>query len=722
MRPTSCCRRGLSAAFLALAIAAVVPAAAGADSNATAPGAPGAKAFWTPADKQGFGTSMTTQSKLWHTLQGGELTEVYYPDLSTPALRDLQLIVTDGRTFTDRETDATNQHVELVDRHSLNYRQVNTAKSGRYRIVKTYVTDPARNALLVDVRFQSLTGRPYQVYAYVDPSLSNDGSDDSGTTSHGVLLTQDAAAGSALVAAPSFGRTSTGYLDASDGWIDLRDDHRMDWQYRSSPNGNVAQMAQTKLDGRRHQHLQLALGFGATSSAALTTARTSLKRGFWRVAGAYAEGWHRYLGSLKREPNSAKPYGSEYDVSLMTLAAHEDKTYRGAFIASPTMPWAWGTGFEFPKSGVYHAVWSRDLYQIVTGMMAAGDRGAAERALTFVFDKQQRPDGSVRQNTFVDGTPHWDGTQQDEVAFPIVLAWQLHRDDAQTYAQHIKPAADWLVKTGPKTDMDRWENQDGWSPGTIASEIAGLICAADLARKAGDEASAATYEATADEWQKSVESWTATTNGPYSDKPYYLRLTKDANPDDGSTYSVGDSGPVAADERTLVDPSFLELVRLGVKRPDDPTVLNSIAVVDQRIAVDTPNGRFWHRFDFDGYGEQLNGDPWNAFDPGTRATRGRAWPIFAGERGEYNLAAGGTANAQLAAMAGAANEGGMIPEQVWDDQPPSGSPGFPPGEGTLSATPLAWSHAQFVRLAWSIEAGHPVEQPSVVACRYVRSC
>ncbi len=300
MRPTSCCRRGLSAAFVALALAAVAPAAASAAPSSTAPGAPGAKAFWTPADKQGFGTSMTTQSKVWHTLQGGELTEVYYPDLSTPALRDLQLIVTDGKTFTDRETDATNQHVELIDKHSLTYRQVNTAKSGRYRIVKTYVTDPSRNALLVDVRFQSLTGRPYQVYAYVDPSLSNDGSDDSGTTSHGALLTQDATAGSALVAEPSFGRTSTGYLDASDGWVDLRDDHRMDWQYRSSPKGNMVQTAQTKLDGRRHQHLQLALGFGPTSAAALGTARASMQRGFGRVAGAYADSWHRYLGSLKR--------------------------------------------------------------------------------------------------------------------------------------------------------------------------------------------------------------------------------------------------------------------------------------------------------------------------------------------------------------------------------------------------------------------------------------
>src|SRR6266498_570202 len=249
MRPLPCLRGPPALLVVVLALA---PAAARADSGA-APGAPGKPAFWTPADKDGFGTSATTTSKVWHTLEGGELTEVYYPDLGTPAVRDLQLIVTDGKTFTDRETDDTTQRVELVDKRSLTYRQVNTAKSGRYRIIKSYVTDPARNALLVDVRFQSLTGRPYQVYAYVDPALSNDGNDDSGTTSHSALLTQDETAGSALVADRAFGRTSTGYLGATDGWVDLRDDHRMDWQYRSSPNGNVVQTGETKLDGRRHQ-------------------------------------------------------------------------------------------------------------------------------------------------------------------------------------------------------------------------------------------------------------------------------------------------------------------------------------------------------------------------------------------------------------------------------------------------------------------------------------
>jgi glucoamylase len=710
--------RGLLAALAVLAIAAP---AAGAHGS-VAPGAPGAKAWWTPADKDGFGTAASLDSKLWHTLEQGELTEVYYPDLGTPSIRDLQLVVSDGRTFADRERDATTHRVELVDRRSLTYRQIDTAKSGAYRIVKTYVSDPSRSTLLIDVSFQSLTGKPYQVYALLDPALSNDGNDDSGTARHGLLLTQDAKAGSALIAQPSFGRTSTGYLDASDGWTDLRDDFAMNWTYRSSPDGNVVQTAQTALDGVGHRHLRLALGLGGDARAALGNAKASLRRGFPAVARAYAASWHRYLGSLKPAPSSAAPYGPEYDVSVMTLAAHEDKTHRGAFIASPTMPWSWGTGFEQPTSGVYHAVWSRDLYQIVTALMAAGDRGAAERALTFVFEHQQKPDGSVWQNTFVDGTPHWTNVQMDEVAFPIVLAWQLARDDGATYAQHVKPAADYIVANGPRTNQDRWENQDGWSPGTIGAEIAGLVTAADLARRNGADADAARYEATADDWQRNVERWTATTNGPYSTKPYYLRLTKDADPNDGSTYSIGDSGPSHADERTVVDTTFLELVRLGVKRPDDPTILNSIAVVDQRLAVDTPNGRFWHRFDFDGYGEQRDGAPWDSFPPDSRATLGRAWPIFAGERGEYELSAGASATANLAAMAGAANDGYLIPEQVWDNQPPSGQPGFPPGEGTLSATPLAWSHAQFVRLAWSIDAGHPVEQPTIVACRYVRTC
>ena len=431
---------------------------------------------------------------------------------------------------------------------------------------------------------------------------------------------------------------------------------------------------------------------------------------------AYAQGWRDYRAQLRPIPAAALPVAGAYETSLLVLKAHEDKDNPGAFVASPSMPWGWGEltiDEGNPRSAPYHLVWPRDQYQVATALIAAGDTAGANRALDFMFGKQQRADGSFPQNTQVDGREKWTETQMDQVGLPIVLAWQLGRFEPATW-RGVRRAADFLVKEGPRTGQERWENQDGFSPGTIAAEIAGLICAADIARRNGDATRAASYERKADSWAANVERWTATSNGPYDPKPYYLRVTKDRRPNRGTTYKIGDSGPSKLDQRRVTDPSFLELVRLGVKRPDDPVILNSIQVIDRRLR----SGPFWHRFDFDGYGERRNGGPWQLFPDDTRRTLGRAWPIFAGERGEYELLAGRSAATHLAAMAASSNDGGMLPEQVWDGRPPTGERGFEAGEGTFSATPLAWTHAQLVRLAWSAEAGTPVERPKIVADRY----
>src|SRR5436190_14854664 len=324
------------AAFTSVAalILVAVPSAALAVGG-PAPGAPGAPAIWTPANKTGFGTSTTTTSKVWHTLQDGKLTEVYYPDLGTPSVRDLQFIVSDGKTFAERESDSTTHRTVLADKRSLSYRQVNTAKSGRWRITKTYVTDPRRNTLLIDVYFQAFTRQRLNVYALYDPSLTNNGMDDSGTSAGKALLASDASTASALVARPAFTRLSNGYLGTSDGWQDLRSDYRMNWTYSSAPNGNVVQMGKTRLNGRGQRHLTLALGFGAIAPSAFAAANRSLAAGLTRVATKYVRGWHDYLRSLKARPRSASAFPVDYDVSAMTLAAHEDKTYLGAYIAPP---------------------------------------------------------------------------------------------------------------------------------------------------------------------------------------------------------------------------------------------------------------------------------------------------------------------------------------------------------------------------------------------------
>jgi glucoamylase len=222
--------------------------------------------------------------------------------------------------------------------------------------------------------------------------------------------------------------------------------------------------------------------------------------------------------------------------------------------------------------------------------------------------------------------------------------------------------------------------------------------------------------------KRSARSIRVTATGPYSAEPYFLRLSKDGKPDLGTTYSIGDSGPSAADQRSVVDPSFLELVRLGVLAADDPDIVNSIKVIDRQLSYDTARGRFWHRASFDGYGETLTGDPWILGAPADSfVTRGRGWPLLNGERGEYYLAAGqdSAARAQLATMARTANSGYLLPEQVWDNQLPSGQPGFTPGTPTFSATPLAWTHAQYIRLARDVVVGRVVEQPAAVASRYV---
>jgi glucoamylase len=701
-------------AFLTVIAGVAVPA----EAEAVAPGYPGEAADWSPGDKDGFGTAIgALDSKVWYTLNDGVLSEVYAPRIDTPSSRDTQLVVTDGATFAEREDEATDHTVELADPRALVYRQVNTAQSGRYRITKTYATDPDRSAVLVDVRFESLDGQPYQVYVLHDVGLGLNANDDTGRSAGGRLLATDGALSSAVVASSGLSDTSSGYLGRSDGWGDLSGDFVLNDHWDATTPGNVVQIGRTGLTGLGNgQELTLALGFATTEDDATQVADAALDRGFDSAQDAYAEGWHDYLDGLAPVPNSAGQWRTEYDVSEMVLAASEDKTFRGGFVASPGKPWAWAN--ELQQFPVYHEVWSRDLYQIASGLQAMGDVAAANRALDYLWTVQQRPDGSFPQNSRLDGEPVFGGLQLDEVALPIVLAWQLDRTGREDW-NRVRLSADFLAATGPRTDQERWENLAGYSPNTIAAEISGLVTAADIARVNGDAARTDTYLATADMWRDGLAGWTVTTNGPLSSEPYYLRITDDGNANAGTQIQIADGGPLI-DQRRVLDPSFLDLVRLGVVDAADPAILNTLALIDAELGYDTANGRFWHRSSFDGYGEKADGSQWEPVEPASGETIGRGWPLLTGERGEYELAAGMSAQERLDTVARSADDRSyFLPEQVWDDQPPSaeGSP-FVPGEPTFSATPLAWTHAGFIRLAHAIDAGRPVDTPNAVACRY----
>ncbi|HEV2862844.1 MAG TPA: glycoside hydrolase family 15 protein [Pyrinomonadaceae bacterium] len=669
-----------------------------------APGRPGEDARWTSAGKEAVGTSNTTESKVWFTLRGGVMDEVYYPTVDVANTQTLRLVVTGCGEGSPE--GAYGGAVEITDPRSLSFRQTTDATT--YRLVRNYTTDPERPVVLVDVEFDGRCRARQRLYVYYDPSLNNSGMHDTAWTEDGALLASDGDKASALVSGTGFAETANGFKGAGDGLEELDRGLSLDKRYARAADGNVVQIGELN-SGRT----TLALGFGKDAAEALRHARASLAKGFARAREEYERGWHDYLGKLRRvEPAFQK----QYDMAAMVLKAHEDKTYRGAMIASLSIPWGGGANANEPEVGGYHLVWSRDLYQVATAFHALGDKASADRALDYLFRVQQKPDGSFPQNSWLDGRPFWGSLQMDEVAYPLILAHQLGRTDKETYAKHVRPAADFIVTRGPYTPQERWEEESGYSPSTIAAEIAGLVCAAEMARRNGDEASSAVYLAAADDWARNVESWTATTTGFYGDGNYYLRVTENDDPNDGEPRELN-NGAGTFDERRIVDAGFLELVRLGIRPASDPLVMKSLKVVDRVIKVQTPHGPAFYRYNHDGYGEMDDGRPWN-WD-GKYTGKGRLWALLSGERGEYELAQGrhAAARRRLFAMQGFANEGRMIPEQVWD-RPDSTL--FKFGEGTGSATPLAWSMAQFIRLASNLQEGRNLDTPDLVAARYAR--
>jgi glucoamylase len=718
-------------------LALTTPASSG-QPRAAAPAAPaaerdrGARSTWTEADKTGFGTARARGSNVWFTLQGGRMSEVFYPDLSTPSVRSLELVVTDGRTFTDRVSRHTDTTVERADPRSLRFTQTSTDRDGRYRLTADYVTSTSSDAVVARVRLTSLDGGRYRLYVLHDPALTNDGMDDRGRSSAGGLLARDRAVASFLVSRPGFRERATGLVGTgSDPWRDLRRDHDLDRRTRRAGPGNVVQLAEIAgVSGRPGaRQATLHLGLGRTGQSAKAQARSARATGWSGTRRQYDAGWHRYLDRLRPVPSSAAAVREQYLASVLVLAAAEDKLNRGAIVASPSAPWAWGDEDEAlaSPSGAYHLVWSRDSYQFGTALWAMGDRAAARRSVDWLFGVQQRKDGSFPQNSDVRGRPVWSELQLDEVALPIVLAGLVDKDDDRTW-RGVRKAVGFLLRfrdeeTGrraPYSPQERWENQAGYSPNSIAAQVAGLVVAAEMAHERSRHRLARTWLEHADRWQRKVEQWTVTTTGPLSSEPYFLRLTKNGRPDTASPYPMGDGGPESVDQRSIVDPSFLDLVRLGITAPDDPEVLATLPVIDDELSFTTPNGRFWHRFTHDGYGETRDGGQWEPTDPATFETLGRGWPLLTGERGEYTVAAGEDGTPYLTTMAAASGQGDMISEQVWDGRPPTGRPCCPAGEGTRAATPLVWSHAGLVRLAWTIQRGRPVDQQADVADRYVR--
>jgi glucoamylase len=552
-------------------------------AQTSAPGAPGQDAQWLSAGKQAIGTSINPESKVWFTLANGVLTEVMYPNVQTANVQMLQFVVVNPKTKkVETEWDDANHQIKALRPDSLSFQQVNTAKSGQWKITKTYTTNPSKPIVLIDVQFER-RDPGLALHVYFDPSIGNSGMGDTGSilqVSHPSMGIFEAADSKVDFVARLFfsspvSEMSSSYSGPDDGLSRLRS-NKGSSQSSNATDGNIVQVAKINQPTR----FTTFLAFSKLSEPLSIDAPGEITNGFESSNREYDKGWSDFVKTL---PKVDPKYQAQFNMAAMVVKALEDKTTRGGNVASLSVPWG-GDGNGNTGGTGYRMIWSRDLYHVFTAFLAIGDKAAAERALDFLFKIQQKEDGSFPQNSSLNGKEGWGSLQMDEVGYPLIMAWQIGKFDKETYEKHVKKAANFIVNRGPFSPQERWEERPGYSPSTIAAQIAGLVCAADIAKRNGDEASALIWLAAADDWARNVERWTATTNGKYGDGNYYLRISEKGEPDGNHKIELNNNAGTFY-EHEIVDAGFLELVRLGIKRADDPLIVNSLKVIDQMIKI-----------------------------------------------------------------------------------------------------------------------------------------
>jgi glucoamylase len=699
------------------------------DQQGEAPGAPGSEPRWTSSVKDAVGTAYAASSRIWFTCAYGVLNEVYHPTIDRAQVRDMEFLVTDGESFVHEEKRDLLTTFEYIHPEALGVRYRNRDPLGRYTIIKEIISDPHHSVLLTHIRIEGdadLLPR-LKVYALLAPHLDGGGAGNSARAvdiaGKKVLLAWKNEFSLAMSANNSFKRVSCGFVGVSDGWRDLMDNFHMDWEYGSATNGNIAVLGEIDtevIDGAIEFTVAFGLGEGAHTAAQKTM--SSLATPFAIHRARFVEQWHRAANPqflAAKSCDGGKLMGASHNV----LLAHEDKTFSGAFVASASIPWGQAKSDE--DLGGYHLVWTRDMVQTASALLACNRAETATRALTYLACTQQ-PDGGFAQNFWIDGTPYWRGLQLDEVAFPLILAWRLWKADALgelNIFPFVERAVGFLVRHAPITNQERWEENAGYSPSTLAAVIGGLICAAEISRAHDSVEMAVFLEEFADWIERHLEDWTVTNDGVLLPevKRHYMRIRP---PETGEAYACEDCGKEILrlnnrppgtrntfEAREIIDGGFLELVRYGVRRADDPLMIDSLKVVDAVIKRGLPQGPGWLRYNWDGYGDRPDGGPYQGWG------QGRVWPLLTGERAHYELAAGNDITELIRTYEAYATDGQMMPEQIWD------SPAVPGthmrlGQPGGSAVPLVWAHAEYLKLLRSAVDGKVFDRIDPVYERY----
>jgi glucoamylase len=676
-----------------------------------APSTDNAYPTWASASKDMVGTSLGS-ARLWFTIAQGIITETYYPRIDIPQIRDLGFIIADDHGF----------WVELrrLDRYEIRLPQPGVPAveiiHHHERFTFTLHICPSQQRDVLLLRCQLEGDAELRPYALLGARLGDDAENNLAYVGRHngrrVLWAEQGPFGLALLSSAAdgedaWGRCSVGCLEASDGWQDFDRHGRMTWQYDTAGPGAVALM------GELPAAATLALGFGTSKDSAATLAHSALLEDFESVWEQQCRSWDAWLGSDRLAGLSADMQRM-LALSGMVLKVHQDRTYCGAAVASLSVPW----GESSQSRGGYHLVWARDLVETAGAMVAMRAFEDARDVLRYLMATQQQ-DGHWLQNQWLGGKAFWQGIQLDEAAFPVLLASTLHACgelDAIPVRAMVQKALSFIAREGPATGQDRWEEDPGVNTFTLAIAIAALVEGSlFLDGEAHDFALHL-----ADCWNARLEDWAYARGtklaGQLGVEGYYIRTAPvDALVHEGALAehvlikNRAQDPDLPADEQIATD--FLQLVRFGLRRPDDPCIVDTLRAVDALLKADTPSGPVWHRYNGDGYGERADGSPFDG------AGIGRGWPLLTGERGHYALVAGEDVMPYLEAMMAMSGSGGLLPEQVWDAAPMP-EKGLQPGRPSGSAMPLVWAHSEFIKLCYSRSLGYPVDRPPATWRRY----
>jgi glucoamylase len=659
-------------------------------------GAPGISPTWSSSDKD-FVTTALDGPRLWATIGHGIINEVYWPSTGQPQIRDLGFYLVGATRWIDLKRER--RYRLMTPRPYLPVLTI-VHHGEDYQLTLEVLPEPQRDVLFVHF---NLSG-PYRLVIILAPHLGVSGRHNSAWIQDGVGYASRHDRALCLTADRPLRNLSCGYVGFSDGWQDLRLHGRLTWRFARADNGTVALSAE--LAGSNGV---VALGFAPTTYGAFMLARTALAADFEGQRARFLEPWQQW-GARLQLPRPNEPLGELALLSAAMLKIHEDRAYPGAAVASLSVPW----GSSTDSLGGYHLVWPRDASLTAFALLAANQLTDVRHMLSHLIASQSR-DGHWPQNYFPDGNPYWTGIQLDETALPVLLAAKLAEigeSDLPGTVQMVRAAVGFIARTGPSSPQDRWEENPGISPFTLATVISALVAAAPWLEK--DESAYAL--SLADDWNERLERWCYVRGTALSEEVgvegYYVRIgSGDADGVLGEGLQLRNREGEWIPARRLVSLDFSYLVRLGLRSAHDPRVQNTIKVVDHLLKVETPSGAVYHRYNDDGYGEHPDGRPFDG------SGVGRAWPLLVGERGHLALQAGDDPLEYLQTMLRCASPGGLLPEQVWDSEPIPDR-GLFPGRPSGSAMPLLWAHAEFVKLLVARERGRPIELLAAIEERY----